>query len=87
MLWFGSSQQLPLNQRQQPIVENGPIMNWLTENKAVLTVLFYVMLLAGVGLANSQNGTYFRHVFWQKIAWIFECAGNEKVYSSGETSI
>lgn len=67
-----------------PNEESGTV-GWLVANKALLTMVFYVVLLAAVGLANSRNGVYFRHVLWQKIVRIFQSI-SEDAYGHAATT-
>ena len=36
------------------------VIQWILNNKAIVTMLFYVILLLSIGLANSRNGYYIR---------------------------
>jgi len=42
------------------------VINWMTNNKSVLVMSFYVIVLLAIGFANNNGFTYFRQVFWRK---------------------
>lgn len=48
-------------------IHQNAILNWIYNNKSVATMIFYVIILLSVGLANSRTGQYFRQRFWQKV--------------------
>lgn len=74
LLVFASSPAIPNEQ-----------ISFASAHKALLTMVFYVVLLAGIGLANSRNGVYFRHVLWQKIVRLFESI-SEDAYGQAATT-
>lgn len=47
-------------------------ISWMSKNKYFLTICCYTLLLASIGIANSGNGMYIRHVISKKTNYLLD---------------
>lgn len=47
-------------------------ISWMSKNKYFLTICCYTLLLASIGIANSGNGMYIRHVISKKTSYLLD---------------
>jgi len=47
-------------------IHRNRIINWIYNNKSLVTMCFYSVILISVGLVNSRTGHYFKQIFWEK---------------------
>lgn len=50
------------------------IIDWVSRNRYTLSLVCYTLFLASIGLANSGNGLYLRHIITKKVKLGFEIA-------------
>lgn len=53
-------------------VARHPILNWMHNHKGLVGMAVYAVVLMLIGVANSRNGLYLRHIFWRKAVESFE---------------
>lgn len=47
------------------------VINYIKQNKAVFSILFYIFFLACIGMLSSKNGIYYRQLLWRKFKKYF----------------